>query len=412
MNSSFLPLPNFRMGFLWTLLNIKNSTIVEYGAISTAHYLNSMYEKFNVDREGEVHCCQLDESLIISGDIKPLKKEILEIYDDRKPEIIFVAPSTLCSIIGFDGEDFLLKMDGKLEGKVIPLYFGKTKGDFSLGVREALKMLCDKIVEPPKEKKYMTYNIIGFTPDYYNLNSDLLEIEEIMLQGFGMQIHTIFTNGSSIEKIKKASEASFNIVVRSEGIDASKILKKKYNMEYITPCLYGTSGTLDFINSIEKLTGIKCNSDYLETSKIKCREALVRFKHHTRKVINNTKCLVTGYYDVVNGMSRFVEEELGLEVESVVINHNLKGEYMKLNEKIERKLYVNPTESKKNELIDSNTNLLLGDGEFIYSLNEAASKIQISSPNVKKILIYDRKPLVGFNGMRFIMEEILQGIIS
>ncbi|HAG44468.1 MAG TPA: hypothetical protein DCL31_15580, partial [Clostridium sp.] len=185
-----------------------------------------------------------------------------------------------------------------------------------------------------------------------------------------------------------------------------------YNMEYITPCLYGTSGTLEFINSIEKLTGIKCNSDYLETSKIKCREALVRFKHYTRKVINNTKCLVTGYYDVVNGMSRFVEEELGLEVESVVINHNLKGEYMKLNEKIERKLYVNPTESKKNELINSNTNLLLGDGVFIYSLNEAASKIQISSPNVKKILIYDRKPLVGFNGMRFIMEEILQGIIS
>ncbi|HCQ90068.1 MAG TPA: oxalate:formate antiporter, partial [Clostridium sp.] len=97
-----------------------------------------------------------------------------------------VAPSTLCSIIGFDGEDFLLKMDGKLEGKVIPLYFGKAKGDFSLGVREALKILCNKIVEPPKEKKYMTYNIIGFTPDYYNFNSDLLEIEEIMLQGFGM----------------------------------------------------------------------------------------------------------------------------------------------------------------------------------------------------------------------------------
>ena len=85
---------------------------------------------------------------------------------------------------------------------------------------------------------------------------------------------------------------------------------------------------------------------------------------------------------------------------------------MKLNEKIERKLYVNPTDSKKNELLNSNANLFLGDGEFIYGLNKSASKIQISNPNVKKVLIYDRKPLIGFNGMRFIMEEILQGIIS
>ncbi|GAA0121837.1 MAG: hypothetical protein KID00_04450 [Clostridium argentinense] len=412
MNNSFLPLPNFRMGFLWTLLNIKNSAIVEYGVTSTSHYLNSTYEKFNVDKEGEIYCCQIDESHSLCGYIEPLKKVILEIYEYRKPEIIFVAPSSVYSIIGFDGEDFILNMDDKLEGKVIPLYFGNLKGDFSLGIREALKMLCDKVVEHPKEKKYMTYNIIGFTPDYYNFNSDLLEIKEIMLQGFGMRVNTIFTNRSSVEDIKKASEASFNIVIRSEGIDGAKILKDKYNMEYITPCIYGTSGTIEFIHSIERLTGIKCSSDYLEESKIKCREALVRFKHHARKSIDNTKCLVTGYYDVVNGISRFLEEELGIEIESVVINHNLKGEYMKLNEKIERKLYVNPTDSKKNELLNSNANLFLGDGEFIYGLNKSASKIQISNPNVKKVLIYDRKPLIGFNGMRFIMEEILQGIIS
>ena len=77
-------------------------------------------------------------------------------------KLFFVAPSSVYSIIGFDGEDFILNMDDKLEGKVIPLYFGNLKGDFSLGIREALKMLCDKVVEHPKEKKYMTYNIIGF----------------------------------------------------------------------------------------------------------------------------------------------------------------------------------------------------------------------------------------------------------
>ena len=37
-----------------------------------------------------------------------------------------------------------------------------------------------------------------------------------------MRVNTIFTNRSSVEDIKKASEASFNIVIRSEGIDGAK----------------------------------------------------------------------------------------------------------------------------------------------------------------------------------------------
>ena len=34
----FLPLPSDRMGILWSLLNIEDSVIVEYGPAGTTHY--------------------------------------------------------------------------------------------------------------------------------------------------------------------------------------------------------------------------------------------------------------------------------------------------------------------------------------------------------------------------------------
>ena len=64
--NSFLPLPIFRMGFLWTLLNIKNSAIVEYGVTSNISLFKFHdMKKFNVDKEGEIYCSQIDESHLV-----------------------------------------------------------------------------------------------------------------------------------------------------------------------------------------------------------------------------------------------------------------------------------------------------------------------------------------------------------
>ena len=66
-------------------------------------------------------------------------------------------------------------------------------------------MLYDKSCRHPKEKKYMTYNIIGFTPDItiFIVISSIRDEPEIMLRvSLEIRVNTIFTNRSSVEHIK------------------------------------------------------------------------------------------------------------------------------------------------------------------------------------------------------------------
>ncbi|WP_142415553.1 nitrogenase component 1 [Hathewaya massiliensis] len=405
----YFPVPSDRMGTLWTLGSIKDAYIVEFGPAGTTHFSIEGFMQLNAQEEAKCFTTHLDESDIAFGSHERLEKAIKEVDKIHNPEVIFVMGSSITAIIGIDIKSICFMLQKEVNATLIPIDTGGFKGDFTLGVRNTIKLLCKEIVEAPLEKKAKTYNIIGSQVDYFNYKSDVNEIKEIMKEVFGYTCNCIFTSDTSLEKIKKASEAEFNIVIRSEGIDGAKILKERYNQEYILGRPYGLKNTLKWIRDIEDVIGVEGNKTYLDEKILYIEDAIMKIK----TIIKENKCestIISGYYDMVNGIYPMLKE-MGFNICCGIVKHNKKGNnYFNIEEGLEDKIKINISEEEQMELINQySPQIIVGDGALL-KMSDSPIKIQISNPNLSKVLIYNRTPFIGFNGMLYMIELTINSI--
>lgn len=395
-NSNFLPVPSYRMGLLWTIFNIKESVVLEYGPKGTTHYLNSMYDKFNLSYKNNVYCNAIEEKDLIFGEPSHLE-ESLKLLSSYK--VVFLASSTLASVIGFDTVGYISEIESRLKTTVIPIDFTNSKGDYSDGIRDGLYILAKYIVKNFKNEAENSYNIIGITPDYYNNRSDIKEIKTFMKNVFNMDLNTVFSSDTSIYDIEKSSSAKINIVMREEGIKAAKFLEDKFAIPYIEADLYSIENIITFVKNISNILNINYNIDYVKKKAKECNEAVEKFKHYTR-MKNNIKVLLSGDYYVVKGFHNFLEKDLNLTIVNSIVNHNIK----------ENNIFnVKPNDKIKKVIINDDYDIALCDGELSQYIIKPS--FQISCPNIKTVLISDNKPFICFNGLINILDELIKLII-
>ena len=68
----FLPAPSDRMGILWSLLNIQDSVIVEYGPAGTTHFSMSLFGELGIEQENRLFTTHLREEDVVMGDTSRL----------------------------------------------------------------------------------------------------------------------------------------------------------------------------------------------------------------------------------------------------------------------------------------------------------------------------------------------------
>lgn len=391
----YFPVASDRMGIIWALSSIEGICVLEFGPSGTTHYAVEAIGSLNGSDRAKIYSTHMDESDITFGKYDKLEKAILEIDENINPKYIFVMASSVSSIIGADIYSVCDLVSHKISAKLIPLDIGGLKGDYNLGVESILYTLAKELV-CDFEKDNNKYNIIGFNIDKYNFDSDVNELKRMMKEYFNKELNTVFTFDTSASEIEKASIASINIVVRKEGLKCAKFLKDKYNIPYIYKNLYGIDNIDEFIKEISKIDGFNLNKTIYEQEKSEVKSHLFRLKMKLRS-IKNKKCAVIGDFDTVIGISSMLNS-FGFEVCRKEVLYKEKSDEVISNvSELDRMIYLKDT-----ELFG-----LFADGASLDMKHNSTFDMQISNPNLNKVNIYPYKPFVGFRGVLYIIEQIL-----
>lgn len=393
----YYPVANDRMGTIWTLASIKGACVIEFGPAGTTHYAIEGIGSLNGRHEANIYSTHMDQNDVTFGKYDRLEQAIIEVDENIKPKYIFVMASSISSIIGTDVESVCFELASKVKAKLIPITTGGLKHHYHIGVEQTLLLLVKNIVKPA-DKDPMKYNILGFTMDRYNYLSDVEELKRMMSVLFNKEVQTIFTCNTTIEEIEQASSASLNIVIRREALKAAQYLEKIYGIPYIYHSLHGLENIMNFIQSITNIEGYELNQEKYEEEISKIKEQLFTVKRKFFFYKETKKCAIFGDYDTVIGMKSLIEE-LGLEVDRAEVLYQME---------VENPLVVGVSELERMKYLKNEPLLLLlSDGATIEMQHQAKSVHQVSNPNLHRVNIYPYTPFIGFRGMLYWIEQLL-----
>lgn len=393
----YYPVANDRMGTIWTLSSIKGACLIEFGPSGTTHYAVEAIGSLNGQDEANIYSTHMDQNDITFGKYDRLEQAILELDKNLSPKYIFVMASSISSIIGADIESVCYQLANQVKATLISITTGGLKYQYPIGVEQTLELLVKKIVqEHPQE--ITKYNILGFTIDKYNYLSDVEEIKRIMKELFNKDINTVFTCETSIEDIETASRASLNIVIRQEALKAAQLMKEKYGIPYIYQNLYGLQNIQTFIEAVSEIPTYQLNQVRYEQEVAMVKNHLFSVKRKFFFHKETKKCAIIGDYDTVIGLSDILKE-LNLEVDCQEVLHDITNETDLVSNvsEFERMKYL-----KEQELL-----ILFADGATLDMKHDSKLDVQISNPNLNQTLIYPYTPYMGFRGMLYLIEKIL-----
>ncbi len=221
---------------------IKDALIIVHGPIGCSYYAwGTRRHKAESDvKDGEEaksyleYCFSTDmqESDIVFGGEKKLKKAITEAVDIFNPPAIFICSTCPVGLIGDDihavarwaEEEYGIKCIGfSCEG-----YKGVSQ---SAGHHIANNQLIRYIIGTgdKKPKKKFSVNILG----EYNIGGDGWEVERL-LRRCGIDVVSVFTGGSSVRDIKNAHHADLNLVQCHRSINyVADMMYEKYGIDWI-----------------------------------------------------------------------------------------------------------------------------------------------------------------------------------
>lgn len=364
----YLPPPSDRMGILWTLLQIKDSIVLEYGTQGTTAYAMKTFNMLNFDISDRLFVTGLDENSVVMGSTDSLEEKILQLDKKYSPKVIFVMASSVSSVIGADVKGVCSYMQNQVKSKIITFTQGGFSGDFSSGINSCYTDLISNL----STEKYdieNCYNIIGVSAITSHSENDVLAINSLINKYFNLSPNAILSLDTNIEKIEKMSKAKINIVLSYEGLESAKLLKERFNTPYIYGLPIGATSTNNWLLEISNLLDISVNISPVD---------IVNSKHD--------KIAIYANYDELLAYKKLANE-LNIKIEFLLCTHNIS----KIADKPDDILYFKTEKEKINLFEKLNNTLILADNSFINHANKSNKKIDISS-NIGKsdsILGYD-----------------------
>lgn len=382
-----------RMGTLWTLSSIRNAALVEYGCMGHMIYSRIFLNRVGVTDSCKMYATHIDETDISLGDTKRLNKAVDEIIKRDNPQVLFLIPSTVPTVIGTDLPALCKELQP--EHPNVPIIaFGN--GSFDVyghqGIRDTLVILAKNLTKEIKKTKKPTFNIIGSCADMFRYYADCEEIKRIMKGAFDMEPVCVMTSDTSVKDIKDMGSAHINLVIRNEGEEVAKYLNTKFRTPYLLSRPYGIDGTVNWINEISQICSLKVNEDFIkqEVQDIKTRllPAMPVLNHMIRSHKEEATISIGGHYDVVRGILSYALNEFGL----------YKGDcWCDCSDMADDNLPFFNEEQLSNAINSKNKGILMASGEVLKKVN-GNMDMQISNPDLKWRLNPYEPPMVGFRG--------------
>lgn len=400
----YLPTPSERMGILWSLLGIKEAIVLEFGPAGTTHYSVGTVSELGIDVNENLYSTHIDERDVIMGDSKRLEDALLEIDREYKPKYIFVLGSSVSAVIATDLKGICSSMEDTINAKMIPFEGGGFRGDYSLGLKEALNSISE-IVKPCSVKKESTFNIIGASSEEYRIKSNIEEIKSIMKECFGFKLGTSFTVDSSITQIENAGSAELNLVIRNEGIEIGEKLQEKTGVPYLYGAPYGYSGTLKWIETIGEIIGKEPSKEYIGRIRKSMGNGrqFSMYKHFMKTPLVAS---MIGNYDVIKGLSGFFKNDIGFNVGLSLCSHSLKG----IKDESEDIKHIASEKERISLIKNCKDSIFLGDDISISLGDDSCEKVKISNPTLEGREYSTHMPIMGYKGADYLLEGVARYI--
>ena len=282
--------------------SLKDCVVLVHGP-SGCHFGPNFFEILTNNLSSNATISVMRERSVVYGGIENLEKAIRLTRKHYKDKRIIVLSSHVPSIIGDD-----------LEFVDADMYFDC--GGFQpmwQGIEAFLERLGDFICENEDKVSEATtanlVNLIGFQRDVACAEEDLEELKRI-LSFSDVKVNVI---PDSLESLRYARYASLNVVF-GYGVKLARRMEREFGIPYIvTDYPYGVEGLKEFI---EKL-GEYCKFEYdMNNNKVfgEIHEKLKRYRNNLPLFYGVPVCIV-GDLPRISGMSKFLECELGMNVE-------------------------------------------------------------------------------------------------
>lgn len=397
----YLPTPSDRMGILWTLLCVEDSVILEYGPAGTTHYSMGLFGELGIEQQNRLFSTHMSEDDVVMGDVSRLERALLEVDEGYAPKVIFVVASSVSAVIGTDLRGVCAYMQDKVNARLIAFEQGGFRGDYSVGIREAYRLLAEQVVEPSAEKQRGVYNILGASAWNYRALSDVNEIRRLMKEAFDMECGACLCLETDAEAIRTCGGAEINLVLRDEALPAARAMSASCGTAFVEGAPYGYKGTLAWLEKVGQAIGRRVHPKLMAQLRKRSMEAAQYRMYGMMLKKHRPAVTVMADYPVVRGLAGFMEE-IGFSVANQVSMHSLRA----VENPAEDVRYL-PVEKERIELLRGLSHqLVMADDVAARLIGDDNTYLRVSMPLVDGAQIATHMPLCGPRGADMILESV------
>ena len=204
-------------------------------------------------------CTSLDESHVIYGGEGRLLEAVKEAYAKYHPDLIVILSCCCSGIIGDDVESIAREAEKLVGCRVLALRSEGFGGDFRSGYEDAFRLIME-LMEPPREKRKGTVNILGarWGPTTTEFDMDLDEVERL-LREVGITVNAVIAGGCTVEELRRAREVELNASWCYDwGQKLGDLMEERFGIPYSkTGQPYGVGATKEWLLGIAKPLGLE-----------------------------------------------------------------------------------------------------------------------------------------------------------
>lgn len=203
---------------------------------------------WSVGRLLKVGCTGIDEAAAILGGEERIHKCILQVEKVYHPKLIALVNCCVGVTIGEDIEGVAENIRSQVDSEILTISSAGYQGDVSDGYSISLTRLAD-LIEEPDLKVDNSVNLVG----WFSNDSNLDEMKRL-LKLVGVSVNSVFTAGTNLDAIRKASNAVRNIIVSEPaGLGAAEKMNDRFGIPHVTGLVaapYGIEGTAQWLRTI------------------------------------------------------------------------------------------------------------------------------------------------------------------
>ena len=281
---------------------LKDCVILVHGP-SGCHFGPNFFEVLTNNLSSNAMISAMRERSVVYGGIENLEKAISLTRKHYKNKQIIVLSSHVPSIIGDDLEfvDADIYFDC---GGFEPMWQGMEAFLEKLG-----DFICEKEYKTSESPPTNLVNLIGVQKDVACGEEDLNELKRILSSSVLKANITVIPD--TLESLRYARYASLNVVF-GYGVKLARRMEREFGIPYVvTDYPYGVEGMKRFIAKL----GERCEFEHDNNIVFDgIQEKLKRYRNNLPLFYDVPVCVV-GDLPRISGLSKFLENELGMNIQ-------------------------------------------------------------------------------------------------